>query len=214
MSLWNSLSGTVSDNDFNTALGDVQGPNMVNYQLGNAGNMNSIAQGMAQGGTANQQRLINQLQQQAAGNGPSVANAQMDQGIAQAQNNANSMAAANRGAGGLGLRDAMTAGAAAQANAAQQASVNRNQEQMNALGQLGGAVQGQAGTQLGGLGMQDQVNAQQMAANMALNQAQLAQGDIQAQMQTAQNQQNAQGFGNMLGNIGKIAGAAGSIAMM
>lgn len=235
MGFFDGLTGAVDDSSFNKAMGNVADPNSGNYTLGNAGQMNATAQGLSNqklnqrglnSAVGDQNQAYNLMLNQAQGKGPSVADAQMNQGVAQAANNAMSMAAANRGGGGLALRDAMQAGASAAGQAAGSGAIARAQEQMGALSQLGSQTGQMANTQLGaqqnvlgqqsantaGLNAQLGINQSQLAANMAEDQARMQQGDIRGQLQQQQNMNNAHGFSNALGNIGKIGQAIGGIA--
>ena len=234
MGFFDGLTGAVNNDDFQKAMGNVQGPNASAYQLGNADQMNATAQGLSnqqldQGGlgdaVGSQKQAYNLMLNQAQGKGPSAADAEVSKGISQAADNAMSMLAANRGAGGAGLRQAMDAAAMAAGQASGSGAIARAQEQMGALGQLGSQTGQLANTQLGaqqnvlgqqgantvGLNAQLGINQAQMAGNMAADQAAMQQGDIRGQMQAQQNANNAAGFSNALGNIGKIGQAAGSV---
>lgn len=87
----------------------------------------------------NQQAFVNQLQQQAAGQGPSAAQEMYKQAAAQQAGQANALAASQQGNinAGLATRNAQMMGAQANQQAAGNAAVMRNQEQLQAQGMLG-----------------------------------------------------------------------------
>ena len=95
----------------------------------------------AQAGTAGQQQEFAQaLRQQMMGQGPSVANAQLQQAMQANAQQAAAQAASARGVNpALAQKMALQSAAGANQAAAGQAGVMRAQEQLGAMGQLGGA---------------------------------------------------------------------------
>jgi Chaperone of endosialidase len=130
---------------------------------------------------------INALQQQAAGQGPSVAAQQAQASSQQAIAGQMAAAASQRGSSNasLGLRSAQTQAAANQQATAQTAVQGRLQEQLNAQSQLGSAVNNLQGQDIGlatnQAGLTQQTNLANSAAqnNMNLSNAQLAQSNSQ-----------------------------------
>lgn len=121
-----------------------KGPNAQSYGYGGEGS-DFFGRGMnpqmnqdlyARG---NQMALIQQLQQMAAGTGPSAAQAQLQAGRDAAIANVKALSASNRGGGyGASQMDAVNAAAKATGDAANNAAILKAQEQqfgMNALGQ-------------------------------------------------------------------------------
>lgn len=188
------------------------------YQAG-VGDMNGESRAGMSG-------LAQQLQAQANGQGPTLAEQRMkestDRGMAQSL----AMAASARGANpGMAMRQAADSQANIQANAAQQEADLSQQEQMNARGQLAGVLQGMGQQDLAARG-QDiglaQFNAGQGQQNSQFNaglgfqgaqqNAQLAQQAQQfnAQQQQQNSQFNAgQGFQGALQQAQLNQGAAG-----
>ncbi len=125
--------------------------------------------------------LMGQLQDQAAGRGPSLAQSQLRQGTDRNLAQLMAVQAARRGGsqGALGQRQLMQAQGDVNQQAAQQAADLRMQEQMSARQQLAGLTT--AGQQQDiGLRGQD-INQNQFNAN-AMNQANLTQGAMNQQM--------------------------------
>lgn len=211
-----------------------QGNGYGGYGTGGFQNANA-ARAQQQQFLGQQQGYINQLQQAAAGNGPSAAQAQLQSGLNQANDQSMSMANSARG-GPLAQAAAQRQGQFSQAqnaqNAANQSAQLRAQEQNAAMGQLG-AAQGQyaqslaqqraqdlqgagaAGNlQQGYEGMRTQVGEEQMRAYEA-QQAQQSDNENYAQGINAQvsegNSQRAAAAGT--GIMGMVAAAGGAIAM-
>lgn len=137
---------------------------------------------------ANQNQLVGQLQQQAAGGGPSVANAFLKNSAEQAGANAAGMAAANRGNNsGLALRSAMQTGQQALQGAAAQGAQAKMQEQLNAQNTLGGQL-----NTMQGQGIQSQQAKASINAGIGAGNAQRAQS----------------AGGGLLGGIGSALGLA------
>jgi hypothetical protein len=163
--------------------------------------------------------LANQLGAMAAGYGPSLAQAQAQQGAQSALNNQMAAAASQRGSSNpaLAAYQAQQMGAQAQGAAAQQAVQGRISEQMGAMGQQGsvlGNMNGQASSfatnqaqlqqqaqlaSMGAINSQNLSQAQMMQQN-AQAQGQLYQGANQANMgaQLSQNSLNAQQYNNYM----------------
>lgn len=139
------------------------------------------AQAQQSGLVANRANYIAQLEQAAAGNGPSAARGLMQQGTDQGVRNATAMA---QGAGGRGvnmgaaLRNAQGQGAAMQMRNAQNMGIMRNQEQMQAQQMLGSAI----GQGINSDNQMSQFNVGQMN-NMEIQRAANALGITQLQMQ-------------------------------
>lgn len=143
---------------FGNWVGDVTGLNGAK-----APEMRAVDFGQANEARAQQQALLQQLQQQysamAAGNGPSLAQGQLQQATDQNIANAMALGAAQQGQG-LGyasaLRGIADQSAAARQQQAAQSALIRNAEQMQAmqgLGGIAGALGGMRGQDLGQAGL-------------------------------------------------------------
>jgi len=262
-----NFAGTVDDSQLAqsrnmAAQGD---PNQANFQMPDASGLLSAFKNMSQtqgtqtlnqsgfnsainnansgisAAQSGQNDATAMMRNAAMGNGPSVASAQMNQGLSQAQNNANSMAAANRGSGGLGMRDAMMAGASAQGQAAGSGAVARAQEQLGNIQNYGNQTNSNASTALGAgslnvnaqLGNQQNVISQQnantqgmgagltgqlqtagaiQAGNENFQNAVTSNDQFRANLINGQNQFNAAGVTNALNNVNSIADTAGKLS--
>jgi hypothetical protein len=92
---------------------------------------------------AQQKQLVEQLQQMAAGKGPSAAQGVLQAGTDDAIRTAMALSGSARGnALGAAQLNAVNAGTLATAQAANQAAILRAQEQQAAIGQLGGLLSG------------------------------------------------------------------------
>lgn len=152
----------------------------------------------AQNGIQNQSNVFNQLQGVANGVGPNPAQAMLDQATGQNVANQAALMAGQRGAGanaGLIARQAAQQGGALQQQAAGQGAVMQANQQLNALGQLGGLANQQV--------------AQQQGATQALNQA--SQGQQQNVLNSLSNQNNANAS-VAVGNAKNSSGALGGLA--
>lgn len=210
-----SVQSGISPQNFNYALSQANAANALAqqqaYELHGAGGLQKQQDVYAQ-----QQALANMLQQQAAGQGPNPALAQLAQTTGQNVANQAALMAGQRGASanaGLLARQASMQGGAAQQQAAGQAATLRAQQQLaaqQALAQQQQAMQNLAGQQVaqqqgalqgwGGLsqGLFGQVGQQQNAANQ-----------INAQV-AMQNQKNQSGLvGGLLGGAGAALGMIG-----
>lgn len=161
--------------------------------------------------------LIQALQAQSEGRGPSIAQNQLNQTTEQNVNRGVAQAASAKGVDpALAARMGLDATAQANQNAAGQAATLRAQERLGALGQLGGAIGQQSQTNLGlaGLGGQmasnfGQIQNQQNAN--AIDNAMRAQG-ITAQTGLANAQAGQALTGGLMSGIGGLlgGGAAGA----
>lgn len=143
------------------------------------------------------QSLAQQLQLQAQGGGPNLANAQLQQATGQNVANQAALAAGQRGASsnvGLIARQAGQQGANIQQQAAGQASINRLQQQIQAQQTLGGVL----GTQ-GSLANQNYGISQ--SGQAAQNNAITGNTGNMNQVGSAQAGQNAQLNQNILGGV-------------
>ena len=150
-----------------------------------------------------QQALISQLQAQAAGTGPSVAEAQLrratDRSVAQQQGLAASAAPGNQA---LAQRMAAQQGSAQQSGLAGQAADARIQEQLGAMAQLGGVLSGSRGQDIGLAQSQAQLAQQQTGMNdqrlLELLRQEQANAGMQQQGLMGYEQQRGQRFGQLL----------------
>jgi hypothetical protein len=189
--------------------GSYSASGLSNQQNGLAGdvqtNINNVNDVYTQ-----QQNLANVLLNQAQGQGPNVANAMLQQQTNQNAQQAAGLLASQKGIGGAGaaMSAAQQLGNANQ-QAAQQASVNRMQQQLGAQGNIAN-LYGQIGQQQL---QQQQVNQGAIAAQ---NNATNAQSGVNAGM-AQQNAKDSSGMiGGLLGAAGKalpgIVGGIGSAA--
>ena len=133
------------------------------------------AQQQGQGSRLTQQQLVQMLQGQAAGNGPSIAQTQLAQNTAANQQQQQAMAASARGGAGAqqaAQRQALYQGAQTQQQAVGQAATTRAQEQLGATAQLGQAT-GQL--RQGDLASQQTAAQQQLGIGEQYNQFQATQ---------------------------------------
>jgi hypothetical protein len=160
--------------------------------------------------------LIQALQAQAAGQGPSIAQNQLNQTTEQNVNRGVAQAASAKGVDpALAARMGLDATAQANQAAAGQGATLRAQERLGALGQLGGAIGQQSQTNLGlaGLGGQMASNFGQLQNQQnanAIDNAMRAQG-ITAQTALANSQAGQAMTGGLMSGIGGLmgGGAAG-----
>lgn len=164
--------GAAAEQNRYAQMGQAAGGNAAAQM--NLGAFNGIA-GQYGGDTNN---ALSMLQRQASGQGPSIADAQMQQGLAQSRQAQMQQAASARG-GGANL-----------VAAEQLAGSNASQQQSASIGQ--GAV----------ARAQEQLGAQQAYGNLA-NQAYATQGGLAAQI--AQNQAGFQQGQNQLNQQGQLA---------
>lgn len=151
----------------------------------------------AQGGLANQSQALDMMRQQAMGQGPNPAQAQLAQATAANTSNQAALMAGQRGASansGLMARQIGMQGAANQQNAAGQAATLGAQQQL-------------AGQQQFGNMATQQVNQQQQANSAAMGGAQ---GNYQIGAGQMGNQ-NAINSGQASANAGRNAGMAGGL---
>lgn len=192
-----SLRATIANGPTNNVANQAVSPLAGITTLGNAAtvNPNNINTAQSNNILTGQLQNINQLNNQAQGIGPSVA-MQSAQQLAD-QNIANTMGAiaSQRGASnpGLGLRNALTAKAAADQQAVQAGTLGRTQEMMNAQNALSSALNGTQGQVMQGAQAQSQLNNQNNLANQAASNAnQLQQGTMNQQTAMQNNQTQAQ----------------------
>lgn len=127
--------------------------------------------------------LADALQQQAAGQGPSLAQTQLDQARNQQIQTAMALAASQRGlTAGQGLRSIADQTAQAQQFAASEAAKQRIAEQLAAREQLSGVLQGARAADISVAGTQAGLEQQGTLANQAaVNQRAIAQGGLEQQ---------------------------------
>jgi hypothetical protein len=161
-----------------------------------------------------QMDFAKQLAAQSRGEGPSLAQQQLKQ--ATDQNLASQMAAAasQRGVqGGLGQRLVAQQAANTQQQAAQGSALARTNEQLQAQGLLGNALQGGRQQDLGaqGLNLQNQQAKDAFTQSLiglgnqrdlGLLNAQVQGGQAAGQLEEAQNARRGKGFGNFLSGLG------------
>lgn len=164
-----------------------------------------------------QMDLAGMFRNMAMGNGPSLAQGILQEGLGQSQRDAMSMGlgAQQRGMNvGSAMRAAMRARQQAAANAMNQAAQLRSAEQMGAMGQLGNVLGGMRGMDIG-LAQQQAANnmgvAGQNAGNALGLAGQNAQNALTQQQLQATINQNA--AGNLQRLIGGIGQAVASVAM-
>lgn len=144
---------------------------------------------------AAQRQLLTNLQSQAAGTGPSAAQAMLNRATAQGTAGTAAALAGQRGAGanvGLLGRNVATIAGQQQQDLASQAAMMRAQEQLSAQSQLAGLTGQQLGQVQSGLGQE---------AGAAGNLEQLK---TQTELQKARTQQGI--LGNVLGAVGTAVG--------
>lgn len=243
MSFWNMLGGTQDDQQLNESRSQLTNPTQANYQVPGYAGLQS-GYGNVSGGAYNaywdptqsnqargsQQDATSMLRNQAMGLGPSVAQAQMNNGLSQGLANLHSLSSSRGYSGGLGERNLLNAGASLQGQLAGQAGIARATEQVGALGAYGqqtNAVRGQdisqqngmAQTQLGnanvrlqGLNGASQLAQRQAGLNADYDQNRVQSGYNNALLYNNQNNQQSQGFNNAVTSIGRLAQAGASLA--
>jgi hypothetical protein len=175
-----------------------------NPQLANSANIdfNSINYGAKNEFRGGQVDLMHDLQDQAAGQGPSLAQAQLKAGTDQNIAAQMAMAASQRGGGGFGARLAAQNMASSQQQAAQQAAQLRMQEQLTARQGLGQLLASGRGADLG---------MAEMASNrdVAKMNGQIQGGLGAAQIDEANNKRRS--FGGFVGSIAQGVQGMGSL---
>ena len=174
----------------------------------------------AQNGIQNQSNVFNQYAALASGQGPSLAQAQLNQATGANVANQAALAAGQRGAAqnvGMIARQAGNVGANAQQQAASQAAQLRAAEQLSAMNQMGNIAGQQVGQQAGATQFYNQAaqNEQQNLLN-AVAQYNQAQVGSQESMNRANAQLQsgvAQGQSGLVSNIFNAAGMGGAKAM-
>lgn len=127
----------------------------------------------AQNGIQNQSNVFNQLQGVANGTGPNPAQAMLNQQTGQNIASQGALMAGQRGVGanpGLIARQIANQGAGIQQNAVGQAATMQAQQQLGALGQLGGLASQQVGQQQQATGLFGQLAGNQQAQLLNANQ--------------------------------------------
>lgn len=179
----------------------------VQYGLGQ---LNSLADATG-AGVQNQQNVYKQLQGVANGTGPNPAQAMLNQSTGQNVANQAALAAGQRGAAGnVGLmaRQAAQQGSAAQQTAAGQGATMQANQSLNALEQMGGIANTQAGNQL----QATTADTQAQLANLQAQQgAQAAYNSAQSGVASAQAGASSGLAGSALG--GAAQGVAGAIGL-
>lgn len=194
-----------SDNDYKGHAVTVSGDeNNYSEALKKAQGLGQQYQDAQMGTSAQNQQLIQALQQQAAGQGPTVAQNQLNQSTAQNINRSAAMAASSKGVDpALAAKMGIDSAANANQTAAGQAATLRAQEQLGAMGQLGNAINSQSNVNLGMAGLAGQLANTYGGLN---NQSQLGQQQIQAGAE----KQNASFGQNLLGGALGGAGVSGT----
>lgn len=167
-----------------------------------------------QNGIQNQSGVFNQLQGVANGTGPNPAQAALNQATGQNVANQAALMASQRGAGanaGLLARQAAQQGANIQQQVAGQGATLQAQQQLGALGQLGGIAGQQVGQQAGAIqGLNAATQGQQQNLLSGIN----AQNQAGVQMQSNINSANAgvqsEVAKGQQGILGGVLGGAGS----
>lgn len=163
-----------------------------------------------------QGELANQLREQAAGRGPSLAQSQLQMATDRNNSQAAGMMGSQRGvSGALAMRNAANQAGQNNMGAAGQSAMIRNQEMMAARGQLADLYQQQRAGSLGALNAGIQGNQLNLGQQQLMQQtsAQNAQNMMDAQRINAEvAMNNAKGSQGMLGGIFNGAGAAMSAA--
>ncbi len=209
-------SGTGYNTGIAGGLGTQQAAGNPNAQQNQARNMAGEVRGA-------QEQLLGDLQKQAAGEGPSLAQFEADRMRDANLNQSLALAASQPGvSAGLALRQAQQQAGAGGIAAAQQATAGRMQEQLNAQGQLG-ALAGQIragdmqtrgqdlqfrGQDIGLAQSNQQANLQQQALNDAMSRYYTSQSigmdqaDFQRQLAARQlDLQNQQAYNNALAGL-------------
>lgn len=157
-----------------------------------------------------QMQLANQLQAQTRGQGPSLANLQLQQALAQQNQQSMSMAAsAPASQGALGYRAAIQANAQASQQAAATGAQMRAMEQLAAQQQLAGLLTHSRQQDLGArgqsIGHYSSIRQQQLAASMAYQQAKMQEAQSRADAYNAQQAARAEMTGHMMGSAAYMA---------
>jgi hypothetical protein len=163
----------------NPGQSEIDRMNGLYDQLGNRQPLGPAAQAGYSDFRGDQRGYIDQLNALANGKGPSLATNMLNQATADATNNQYAQAAGARGNASLANRSAANSAAMLQGQSAQAGANARVQEQLGALGMLGGTISGARG-QDEGLGM---FNAGQKN-QMSMTDAQLAQMNNQLRLQS------------------------------
>lgn len=173
----------------------------------------------AQNGIANQSAVYGQLGNIASGTGPNPAASMLSQQTGQNVANTASLMAGQRGASqnaGLIARQAGMQGAATQQQAVGQGATMQAQQSLNALGQQAGIAGQQVGNQIGAqqalTAAQQAQTGQLIGANVAQNQANIANTQQQNQYNAAIAGGNQQAQSNIFSGITGAVGGAAALA--
>lgn len=213
------FSGSASSSDIDSNMKYLKDPNQANYQIQGLGDYQNAQAGLANQaqqmyqdntnnplvsqGQGQQLDAYNSLANMAAGNGPSLARANMQAGLNQTNSALQSQAMSSAGGAGAGnsQRNLLNAQAAASGNALNQANQASVAEQMGALQQQGGAANALRSAAQG----QQQINLGNQQALMG-NQQNAYNSMLNANAMQAQNNmnydQNLQNEGLAKSNIG------------
>lgn len=177
-----------SENDYRASGSNpynIYGQEALQQQLNNQGQVFQQQQGLA-----------GQLQAQASGMGPSVSQTMLNQALQQQQGSAAAMAAGNRGINsGLAMRQALQAQNMAGAQATAQGVAARQQEQLNAQGQLGS--------------LYNSMGNQTLSQQQLMNNANLGVSQVNADITN----KNTQGKNQLTGSIFNAGGGVAAAAL-
>lgn len=184
--LWDKINGARHPDDvrFDQSSGQMD----MNGLAGAAPGSQFVGQEQNDQTRGMQMALIQQLQDQAAGKGPSLAQMQLQKGSEQNMSNAMALGASQRGAGAAGMLKGIQGQQAGIAQGmAGDAAMLRLNEQMGARSQLGqqlGAVRG-ADAGFAGMNMQNQQFNTGQQNQMAMNRNQFMDANAARQQQAA-----------------------------
>jgi len=166
-------------------------PNQITNAVGSTPQIDMSQQAQFRG---DQLGLAQQLQAQSQGQGPSLANLQLQQALNQSQSQAMGMAASQRGVNpAIAARNAQMSMGQNQQAAAMQSAQTRMQEQMNAQGQLGNVLNQGRGGDISLASNQADLQAKQNALNVQANTSAQQLQEQQWGQQNAINMQARQG---------------------
>ena len=205
------MSGGQGGTGFSTQAGTNAGQLQTAYTgAQNAmGNQNALLTALqGQNGLGNQSQVYNQLQNVAAGNGPSPAQAILNQATGQNVANQAALMSGQRGASqnvGLMARQNAQQGAQIQQQSAGQGATMAAQQALGALGQAGNMANTMASNQVG------QTNAITQAAQgeqQALQSANSANNQVQGQLANTSLSGQQGMLGGLMGGAGSMMGMA------
>jgi hypothetical protein len=211
----NLLGGGSVDQVAAPTLDDTANSNYVRSLQAQGNNLNQYANNGAQALTAGQQQnYITQLNQQAQGNGPSVARALMNNAMQTNAANTNAAAAAQHGANAaLAQRNALLANQQANQQAAATGMIGANQEQLNAQNLIGSNLANMRSQDIqNSMGFNQLNQGYQGLANQAVGNAMNAQTQTnQTNMEAQKANQAASGglFGGLVSGVGTALTGSG-----